>query len=135
MWKESKYGVFSGPYSFQIWENTDQKKLCIWIPFAQWFTSARQYKMLLFNFKYSELRRKKNSSGDAIKLNDRNSDGELRFYFSLILNSFIRSKRLSWTIWSIFRKSFSMDLTLVMWQACCHEINQKSLLESFAVFS
>ena len=31
------------------------------------------------------------------------------WYFSLILNSFIRSKRLSWTIWSIFRKGLDFS--------------------------
>ena len=32
----SKQGVFSGPYSVQKRENTDQTKLCIWTFFAQW---------------------------------------------------------------------------------------------------
>ena len=38
-WKESKYGVFLiriFPYSVQMRENTDQKKLCIWTLFTQW---------------------------------------------------------------------------------------------------
>ena len=53
-WKVSKYGVFSGPYfpafglntefflvrispySVQMWENTDQKKLGIWALSTQW---------------------------------------------------------------------------------------------------
>ena len=30
VWKVSKYGVFSGPYSARIQENTDKKKLRIW---------------------------------------------------------------------------------------------------------
>ena len=30
-----KYGVFSGPYSVRMRENTDQKKLCIWTLFTQ----------------------------------------------------------------------------------------------------
>ena len=41
----SKYGIFSGtyllrksPYSAQIWENKDQKKLRIWTPFTQWLS-------------------------------------------------------------------------------------------------
>ena len=45
-WKESKYGVFSGPYlpafglnteTYSVWmqENTDQKKLRIWTLFEQ----------------------------------------------------------------------------------------------------
>ena len=33
--KMSKYGVFSGPYSVRIRENTDQKKLRIWTLFTQ----------------------------------------------------------------------------------------------------
>ena len=36
VWKESKYGVFSGPYSVLIQENTDQKKLRIWTLVTQW---------------------------------------------------------------------------------------------------
>ena len=32
--KISKFGVFSGPYSVQIRENTDQKKLRIWTLFT-----------------------------------------------------------------------------------------------------
>ena len=36
-WKEAKYGVFSGPYSVQIQENTDEKKLRIWTLFTQCF--------------------------------------------------------------------------------------------------
>ena len=45
--KVSKYGDFSVrifPYSGWIWENTDQKKLCIWTLFKQWshkFTASR----------------------------------------------------------------------------------------------
>ena len=35
MWKVSKYGVFSSPYSVQIQGNMDQKNLCIWILFTQ----------------------------------------------------------------------------------------------------
>ena len=39
VWKVSKYGVFSGPYfppySVQMQENTDQKKLRIWALFTQ----------------------------------------------------------------------------------------------------
>ena len=35
-WKVSKYGVFYGPNSGQIQENTDQKKLRIWKLFTQW---------------------------------------------------------------------------------------------------
>ena len=34
--KVSKYRVFSGPYSVQMRENTDQKKHCIWTLFTQW---------------------------------------------------------------------------------------------------
>ena len=34
-WKVSKYGVFSGPYSVRMRENTDQKKLRIWTLFTQ----------------------------------------------------------------------------------------------------
>ena len=32
----SKYGVFSGPYSVQMRESTDQEKLRIWTLFTQW---------------------------------------------------------------------------------------------------
>ena len=35
-WKVSKYGVFSGPYSVRMRENTDQEKLRIWTFFMQW---------------------------------------------------------------------------------------------------
>ena len=35
MWNVSKYGVFSGPYSVRMRENTDQKKLRIWTLFTQ----------------------------------------------------------------------------------------------------
>ena len=31
MWKVSKYGVLSGPYSVQIQENMEQKKFRIWL--------------------------------------------------------------------------------------------------------
>ena len=36
VWYVSKYGVFSGPYSVRMRENTDQKKLRIWTLFTQW---------------------------------------------------------------------------------------------------
>ena len=40
----SKYGVFSGPYffpySFQIRDNMDHKKLRIWTLYTQWFAAA-----------------------------------------------------------------------------------------------
>ena len=39
-WKLSKYGVFSGPYSVRIRENTYRKKLRIWTFFTQWRVSA-----------------------------------------------------------------------------------------------
>ena len=35
VWNVSKYGVFSGPYSVRMQENTDQKKLRIWTLFTQ----------------------------------------------------------------------------------------------------
>ena len=35
VWNVSKYGVLSGPYSVQVQENTDQKKLRIWTLFTQ----------------------------------------------------------------------------------------------------
>ena len=35
-WKVCKYGVFSGPYSARMRENTDQKKLRIRTIFTQW---------------------------------------------------------------------------------------------------
>ena len=43
-WKMSKYGVFSGPYSVRMWENTDQKKLRIWTLFTQWEATMKTYK-------------------------------------------------------------------------------------------
>ena len=35
VWKVSKYGVFSGPFTVQMRENTDQKNLRIWTLFTQ----------------------------------------------------------------------------------------------------
>ena len=48
MWKVFKYGVFLGPYSVQMPENTDKRKIRIWTLFTQflhpvfndWFTFA-----------------------------------------------------------------------------------------------
>ena len=38
-WNVSKYGVFSGPYSVRMRENTDQKKFRFWKHFTQWTLS------------------------------------------------------------------------------------------------
>ena len=35
VWNVSKYGVFSGPYSVWMWENTDKKKLRFWTLFTR----------------------------------------------------------------------------------------------------
>ena len=56
-WKVSKYGVFSGPYSVRIWENTEQKKLRIWKLFMQWSCQTLVMKNLEYQvhmvFKFS----------------------------------------------------------------------------------
>ena len=52
-WKVSKYGVSSGPYSVQIRENTDQKKLRIWELFAQYTSVIR----CIYKHKQTQIRK------------------------------------------------------------------------------